>query len=470
MTESVIINLLSIIIGVSLFSLILTPFASLVQQQVGDLRWMGTQFWLMIGAIFITGTILAGFYPAFVMSSFKPIQTLKSAPGFSGVGTNKQLLRRSLVVIQFSAAIVLIAGAIGFYQQLRYMSSRDLGVDIQQTLVLNQSVFMDSTKIISIQSLIDDFKSHPDIKSVTASTSVPGGEVGGSTGFRMGTSLAEKRCRVFGIDNQFINAYGLKIVAGRAFDNDPKATDEATRYNVIVNETAVKVFGLSRNEDMLGKELHNGNSIGTVIGVMKDYHQESLQHDYDPIVFYLGVENELSNFSIKVHTSNMPQLLSFVKKAWMARFPGSPFTYNFLDERYDAQYRNDRLFSTVLLLFTALAIVVACLGLFGLSLFTVAKRAKELSIRKVLGASIFQVVSLITKDYLKLVILAGLVAIPVAWYLLKNWLNDYAFHIEIGWWFFLVPLVLIILIAGATVSYQSLKAALANPVKSLRNE
>jgi len=470
MTESVFINVLSIAIGIVLFSLLLIPFSSLVQQQVADLKMMGTQFWLMIGALFFVGTILAGFYPAFVMSSFKPIQTLKSSPGFSGKGTNNQFLRRSLVVIQFSAAIVLIAGAIGFYQQLRYMSNRDLGVDIQQTLVLNQTIGLDSSKIISVQSFIDDLKSNPDIKSVTASTSVPGGEVGGSEGFTLGTSLAEKRCRVFGIDDQFINAYGLKIVAGRAFDKDPKSTDANTRINVIVNETAAKIFGFGKSEEILGKELHAGKTTSTVIGVMKDYHQESLQFNYDPIVFYPGVENEFGNFSLKVHTSNMPQLLSFVKKTWTARFPESPFTYNFLDERYDAQYKNDRLFSTVLLLFTALAIVVACLGLFGLSLFTVAKRAKELSIRKVLGASIFQVVSLITKDYLKLVLLAGLVAIPAAWYLLRNWLNDYAFHIEIGWWFFLVPLVLIILIAGATVSYQSLKAALANPVKSLRNE
>ena len=470
MTESVFINLLAIGIGVFLFTIILSPFATLVKREATDLRIMGPQFWLMIGAIFLVGTLLAGFYPAFVMSSFKPIQTLKSSPGFSGKGTNRQFLRKSLVVIQFTAAIVLIAGAIGFYQQLRFMSSRDIGVDIKQTLVLNQTIGMDSTKIVSIQSFMNDLKALHGVKSVTASTSVPGGEVGGSEGFTLGTSLAEKRCRVFGIDDQFIPDYGLKMVAGRAFDNDPKSTNSNTRINLIVNETAARIFGFGKNEEILGKELHAGNTTGTVIGVLQDYHQESLQFNYDPIVFYPGVENEFGNFSVKVQTANMPQLMESVKKIWNGRFPDSPFTFRFLDESYEAQYNNDRLFSTVLLLFTALAIVVACLGLFGLSLFTVAKRAKELSIRKVLGASILQVVSLITKDYLKLVIVAGLVAIPIAWYLLRNWLNDYAFHIEIGWWFFLVPLVLIIVIAGATVSYQSLKAALANPVKSLRNE
>ena len=178
--------------------------------------------------------------------------------------------------------------------------------------------------------------------------------------------------------------------------------------------------------------MHSGKTIGKVIGVLKDYHQESLQYNYDPIVFYPDVENDFGNFSLKVQTSNMPKLLAFVKKTWDTKFPDSPFSYNFLDEVFDAQYKNDRLFSTVLLLFTALAIVVACLGLFGLSLFTVAKRAKELSIRKVLGASIPQVISLITKDYLKLVLLAGVIAVPLAWLLLRNWLNDYAFISVLG--------------------------------------
>jgi putative ABC transport system permease protein len=204
--------------------------------------------------------------------------------------------------------------------------------------------------------------------------------------------------------------------------------------------------------------------------VVKDYHQESLQYDYDPIVFYPEVEFGFENFSLKLNTANLPSTMDFVKQKWAAFFPESPFRFFFLDERFNEQYKNDRLFSTVLWLFTTIAIVVACLGLFGLSLFTITKRSKEISIRKVLGATATQIAGMITKDYLRLVLIAGFIALPAAFVLVNNWLKKYAFHIEIGLWFFILPVCLIVLIALITVLYQSLKAALANPVKNLRTE
>ena len=207
-----------------------------------------------------------------------------------------------------------------------------------------------------------------------------------------------------------------------------------------------------------------------VIGVVKDYHQESLQYDFDPIVFYPEEEKAFGNFSLKFNTGNLPALMDFVKQKWNSHFPGSPYRYFFLDERFNAQYKNDRLFATVLWLFTIIAIIIACLGLFGLSLYTIAKRTKEISIRKVLGASLVQITAMITKDYLKLVLLAGFVALPLAYMLVSNWLKKYAFHVDIGVWFFILPVLFIIVIALVTVLYQSLKAALSNPVRSLRSE
>jgi putative ABC transport system permease protein len=204
--------------------------------------------------------------------------------------------------------------------------------------------------------------------------------------------------------------------------------------------------------------------------VVKDYHQESLQNSFDPIVFYPEEERNFGNFSLKLTTTDLPALMNFVKQKWNAYFPASPFSFFFLDQQFDAQYKNDKLFSTVLWLFTAIAIVIACLGLFGLSLFTIAKRNKEISIRKVLGATLLQIVGLITKDYLKLVLVAGIVALPVAFILVNNWLKDYAFHISIGFWFFLLPVLSIVTIALLTVLYQSVKAAIANPVRNLRTE
>src|SRR6185436_14692769 len=259
--------------------------------------------------------------------------------------------------------------------------------------------------------------------------------------------------------------YGLEMAAGRNFSNDRPPVDTTVLVNILLNETAVKVFGIASNEEALGKNITDGSGFQyKVIGVVKDWHQESLQNSFDPVVFYPEEERNFGNFSLKFKTGNLPAFMDFVKQKWSNYYPQSPFRFFFLDERFNAQYKNDRLFSTVLWLFTAIAISIACLGLFGLSLFTVAKRNKEISIRKVLGATAFQISSLITKDYLKLVLLAGVVALPIDFMLVNNWLKKYAFHVDIGVWFFILPVVLIVFIALATVLFQSLRAAVANPV------
>jgi putative ABC transport system permease protein len=299
---------------------------------------------------------------------------------------------------------------------------------------------------------------------------VPGAEVGGSSDYVLKNSQAGKRCRNLGVDNKFIPAYGLKIIAGRNFTNDKPAVDTTVMVNILLNETATKVFGFSNPADILGQYIDGSGFHCKVIGVVKDYHQESLQYSFDPIVFYPEEERNFGNFSLKLNTNNLPALMDFVKRKWGAHFPESPFRYFFLDEQFNAQYNNDKLFATVLWLFTAIAIIIACLGLFGLSLFTITKRSKEISIRKVLGATLFQITSLITKDYLKLVLVAGAIALPVAYILVNSWLKDYAFHIVIGLWFFFLPVIMIVTIALLTVLYQSLKAAIANPVKNLRTE
>ncbi|HLG38171.1 MAG TPA: FtsX-like permease family protein, partial [Chitinophagaceae bacterium] len=317
---------------------------------------------------------------------------------------------------------------------------------------------------------INDMEANPAIQSVTASTSVPGAEVGGSSDFALKNSQAGKRCRLLGVDKKFISAYGLSIAAGRDFSNDQPAVDTNVIANILVNETAVKIFGFSSPADIVEQTVDGGGFHCKVIGVVKDYHQESLQNSFDPIVFYLEEERNFGNFSLKLSTTDLPAVMNFVKRKWSAHFPASPFSYFFLDQQFDAQYKNDKLFATVLWLFTAIAIVIACLGLFGLSLFTIAKRNKEISIRKVLGATLFQIVQMITKDYLKLVLIAGVLALPVAFILVNDWLKDYAFHITIGFWFFVLPVIMIVTIALLTVLYQSLKAAIANPVKNLRTE
>ena len=470
LAESFFLNTIAILAGIAIFWLTLPAFSHLVQRDIGSLYVSDWRFWVFVISIFLLGTLLAAFYPAFILSSFQPIYSIKTSQGATGLKGNRNILRKSLVVLQFIAAIVLITGAIGFYRQLDYMQSRDLGVNIKQTLVVQQSGNLDSSGIPGFTKFINEMEANPAVQSVTSSTSVPGAEVGGSSDYTLKNSRSGKRCRNLGIDNKFIPAYGLKVIAGRNLSNDKPAVDTNVVLNILVNETAATIFGFNDPAAIVGKEIDGSGFHCKVIGVVKDYHQESLQNSYDPIVFYPEEERNFGNFSLKINTANLPALLDFVKQKWNTDFPESPFRFFFLDERFNAQYANDQLFSTVLWLFTGIAILIACLGLVGLSIFTIAKRNKEISIRKVLGATLFQITGLITMDYLKLVLAAGLFALPVAYLLVKSWLNDYAFHISIGLWFFFLPLVMILAIALLTVSYQSLKAAIANPIKNLRTE
>jgi putative ABC transport system permease protein len=468
--ESFFINITAICIGIFIFLVALPHFATLVNKPLIDLHKPGVNFWIFSILLFLVGTTIAAFYPAFVLSSFQPIQSLKNSRTYIGGKSGKNLLRQSLVVVQFVAAILLIAGATGFYRQLRFMQNRDLGVNIKQTLVLQQTGYVDSARIPAFNALMNDLSAHPGIISVAASSSVPGGEVGGSSGFRLKNSTVDKRCRLLGIDNKFIPAYGLTIISGRNFTTDKHFQDSATRVNILVNETAAKVFGFSNPSQIVGKELQSGDFNCVVIGLVKDYHQESLEFAFDPTVFYPGAPDDLGNVSLKLNTSNLPELMKFAENTWKKNMPDFPFQYFFLDDHFNQQYNNDRQFASVLWIFTFIAIVIACLGLFALSLFTIAKRAKEISIRKVLGASIVQLTRLITVDYFKLIAIAGFVAIPLAYLMVSNWLQKYEFHISIGLWFFILPVGAISLIALITVLWQSIRAAVSNPIKSLKSE
>ncbi|MBS1597375.1 MAG: ABC transporter permease [Bacteroidetes bacterium] len=472
LAESMLVNIFAILIGYALFKVTLPQFATLIDQNVLDMQATGWKFWALTIGIFLLSTLLAGFYPAFVLSSFQPIQTLKSGKGFSGMATNKNFLRKSLVVLQFTAAVILIGGAIGFYRQLQFMSNRDLGINIKQTFVLKQPLKMDSSNLAAVESVINDMKKIPGVQTVTASTEIPGNEVGGSSGFRLINSYDDKRCRTFGIDENFIPNYGLTVVAGRNFGEDKPVNEHDTGavINIILNETAAKVFGFKKPADAINQLVEGAGHHCKIIGVMNDYHQQSLQNNFDPIVYYREQHIYMGNFALKLNTPNISQTVDRAKTIWHAAFPQSPLRFFFLSDHFNEQYKDDNLFATILGLFTVLAIIVASLGLFGLSLYTVAKRTKEISIRKVLGASALQITTLITKDYVKLILVACLIAIPVAYFLLQNWLKDYAFHIEIGYWFFFLPFLLIVAIALITVSYQSIKAALTNPAKSLRSE
>jgi putative ABC transport system permease protein len=333
--ETFLINVFGIVIGLLLFKLTLPKFSELIDQNVIDLQANSWQFWLIVILIFLLSTLLAGFYPAFVLSSFQPIQTLKSVTGFAGIKRSRNFLRKSLVVLQFSAAIILIGGAIGFYRQLKFMSHRDLGVNIKQTLVLEQTINLDSSKLNNVESFLNDLQNIPGVQTVTASTDVPGGEVGSSSSFRLISSNEDKRCRIFGIDEEFIPNYSLSLAAGRNFDNDtPASNDTSQLLSVIVNETTSKIFGFTKPADAINQVIRGAGFTCKIVGVLRDYHQQSLQYNYDPIIFYPEQLINMSQFSLKLNTASLQQVLSQAKQVWDKRFAQSPFEFFFLDNHF----------------------------------------------------------------------------------------------------------------------------------------
>ena len=322
LAETFLMNLIGIVIGFFLFKLSLSPFSQLIGQNVVDLQSSSWQFWVMISLVFVVSTLLAGFYPAFVLSSFQPLQSLKSVAGFAGIKSSRNFFRKSLVVLQFAAAIILIGGAIGFYFQLRYMSTRSLGINIDQTLVLQQTLGLDSSKINSVEAVMNDLQKIPGVETVTASTDVPGNEVGSSSGFTLINSKDDKRCRTFGIDENFIPHFGLTILAGRNFDKDkPAFTDTTQPVSIIINETAAKTFGFSKPLDAVNQLVKGAGLTCKIIGVMNDYHQQSLEYNFDPIVYYPEQHINMNNFSLKLHTKNLQQVLDQAKKHGVPHFP-----------------------------------------------------------------------------------------------------------------------------------------------------
>ena len=465
--ESALVNFAALGLALMAANSLMPVFGRLVGKDISFFLLREPWFWGFVAALFAGGALLAGLYPAVVLSGHRPIKVLKSnKSAAAGSGGN---LRKGLVALQFVATIALIAGSLAIYRQINFMRHKDLGIDIEQTLVLRDMAYKDSSYTEQIRSFKEELQRHPDVRGVAASGDVPGKEVGNSWGLRWAKSpnSGYKRFRTFLVDRQFFGQYGAELIAGREF-NEPFETD---RQATVLNETAVRVFGFESPEAALGEEIvaADGQSLGRVVGVIKDYHQESLQFDFKPICYYYQPYG-YTYYSLKAEASNPQELVRFAENQWKAHFPESPASTFFLDDFYEAQYQADLRFGYAFGLFTLLAILVACLGLFGLSSFSVAQRTKEIGIRKVLGASVSQILMMLSKEYVRLVLAASVLALPAAYYFLGRWLDNYAYGISLSWWFFLLPVILALAIAAVTVSYQAVRAAVRNPVEALRNE
>lgn len=465
--ESFFVNLLAVILAFILVIVSLPLFNTLTGKEISFSLLVDGKFWLALAVIFIAGTFLSGMYPAFVLSSFRPIEVLKGKLVKTKHGS---LLRQSLVIIQFAASIGLMVGTYSVYRQVQYMQEQDLGVKIDQTLVLRGPSVTDSTYKEKLNAFKTEMLRVSSIDNIAASTDIPGHKISWNAGgIRLVGSDPGKsnQYRVIGIDYDFIDSYGLKVLKGRNFSEE-HSTDPSA---VLFNEAAIKLMGFNRSEDALNKRIEFWGNTYTIIGVVSNHHQESLREAYDAHIFRL-IPDADNYYSIKMRSGNEDwnAIIKTAEASWSRFFPGNPFEYFFLDDHFQEQYKADQQFGKTFGLFAILAIVVACLGLFGLASFVTTQRTKEIGIRKISGASIPNILTLLTKDLLKPIFVAFLIATPVTYYLLKQWLENYAFKIGINAWMFVIPGLVILLIALLTVSIKAVRAATANPVNSLRTE
>lgn len=406
--------------------------------------------------------ILAGIYPAFVMSGFKPVTVMKSQPALSKGRGN---LRKVLVVIQFTLSIILIIATLITYRQLNYLYQRDLGYDKNQVIIL--PYYSDLGK--NYDAFYDEMTSQSFIRDISRSSRIPTGRLldsQGSARVQIGDSIEISDVTIKNIrcDYEFFQTYSVPIVAGRDFSREIKSDDSLA---FILNETAVKMIGLT-NEEILNHEFEYGGVKGNVVGVVQDFHFESLKEPIVPVVF--KPSNDYNRLSIKISGGDTPRALAYLEKTWNDFLPEYPFEYEFLSERYQNLYLAEQQQGKLFTVFSGLAILIACLGLFGLVTFNTLQRFKEISIRKVLGASVMNILSLLSKEILVLILVANILAWPVTWLVMNRWLENFAYRIRIMPGLFLLATLLVMVVAMGTIGFQTFKAALANPVDSIRNE
>jgi len=460
--ESIILCLIAFVFAVLLVTLMLPLFNQLSGKIISqDITENGYLFILSLISLFIG--LAAGIYPALALSGFKPVVILKGRFSSSSKGT---LLRKGLVVFQFTISIVLIVGTLVVYNQLNYMRNQPLGFEKNQMLTIDFG--NDDGVIKNYETIKNEFKAIPNVLSVAISHGLPGvGSANAHSAFenRQG-AMQPLNINMYDVDYDFIPVYGMKVIAGRTFST-AFATD-STKATVI-NEATVKILGYTSPNDAIGKKFQQWGREGTIVGVVKDFHYRSLQENVEPLNMRVNPSNARI-FTLKIASKDIPATIAAVENKWKVLIPQRPFNYVFVDDNFNKQYSTEDRFGKLFMYFAVLAIFISCLGLLGLASYSTLQRTREIGIRKVLGASIAGIVNMLSKEFLQLVLIAAVIAFPLSWYGTHIWLKGYAYKVNVGWMVFAVAGLLAFTIAILTVSFQAIKASLANPVKSLRSE
>ncbi|MDB5090109.1 MAG: yknZ 3 [Mucilaginibacter sp.] len=460
LTESLLYSFLSFIIGLLLAWLLLPYFNSLASKSL-TMPWGE---WWLLPVVLVSAAVVgvvAGLYPAFYLSGFKPVQVLK---GTLSTGSKGSLLRNSLVVFQFTASIILIIGTMVIYNQMHYILNQKVGFDKDQVVIVQGANTLGDKNVRSFKTELQKLAS---VKSVSISDYLPieAGSKRNGDGFTIEgreTLDAHVQGQLWQIDDTYLKTLGMKLVEGRNFSYD--MSDDTAGKTIIINQTMVKRLNLKHP---IGARISNGNA-GTVIGVVADFNFDSMHREIEPLILHFGLSPSL--VSIKVKGQDMKNTLQSITATWKSFAPNQPIRYTFMDESFASMYADVQRMGHIFTTFAILAIIIACLGLFALSAFMAEQRSKEIGIRKVLGASVSGITTLLSVDFLKLVALAILIASPIAWWAMNKWLQGFVYHTPVQWWIFAAAGLAAIFIALITVSFQSIKAALMNPVKSLKAE
>lgn len=466
--EAAMINLVAVVLSLAIIAVILPAYNSFTGYDL-ELRAIlsDLSFWDKVATLYLFGSLLSGIYPAFVLSSYKPVHVLKGDWKTSSHGL---VLRKALVVIQFMASVSLISGTIIVYRQMHFLQNQDLGIDIENVLVVNApDVIADPQAYYQqMETYKTELLRSKGVEMVSITSEVPGKKVSWYlASARVGDDVRKERIVLYvaTLDDDYFELLNIDLVAGRTYSKE--VGEDST--NVVINERVVEVLGFHDAESTLQQKIAVWTDTLTIIGVVKNYYHESPKEAFNPTIYRL-MKEERNYFAVKIDGVSLHETLAEVQANYDLLFPGTPFEYFFLTDFYQAQYKDEQNFNKLFNVFSAIAILIASLGLFGLASFTIAQRTKEIGIRKVLGSSVQLIFLLFTKDFLVLIAIANAMAIPLVIVIMNNWLSHFANRISVGVWVFIISGCITLLIAVISVGYHAMKAAFINPVNTLRYE